>query len=161
MVGKIQKYDSGTQTYTIQWDEDDMKEDFSDLHEVDHLVDNAEKAKNDLFPMNSSREQQEESNDVQQSISDSQAYVDTNSAYNYDDLSTYEPYPIGTPVLLEFADGWYEGKITDFSLSDDRKNATYTITWSDDTTDTFVNELEWMDLIVMNAETYTPWEIGT
>jgi len=169
MVGKIEKFDSDTQTYTIKWDEDDMMEDFSDLSKVDHLVENAEKSvfqseeENEkvFFPINTPREQQEENGDVEQSISDSQALVDTDYAYNYEDLSTYVSYSIGTPVLLEFADGWYEGKITDFSFSDDKKNASYTITWSDDTNDTFENELEWMDLIVMNAENYIPWEIGT
>eukprot|EP00535_Pseudo-nitzschia_heimii_P005511 CAMPEP_0197185098 /NCGR_PEP_ID=MMETSP1423-20130617/11132_1 /TAXON_ID=476441 /ORGANISM="Pseudo-nitzschia heimii, Strain UNC1101" /LENGTH=584 /DNA_ID=CAMNT_0042636061 /DNA_START=184 /DNA_END=1938 /DNA_ORIENTATION=+ len=169
MVGKIEKFNSDTQTYTIKWDEDDMKEDFSDLSKVDHLVENAEKSvfqseeenEKGFFPINTSREQQQENGDVEQSISDSQALVDTDYAYDYEDLSTYVSYSTGTPVLLEFADGWYEGKITDFSLSDDKKNASYTITWSDDTNDTFENELEWMDLIVMNAENYIPWEIGT
>ena len=130
MVGKIEKYDSSSQTYTIQWDEDDVKEDFSDLNKVDNLVDNAEKnvshakeekaSDEDYFLTNSSREQQEENTDIKQAISDSQ--VDMDYSYNYNDLSSYQAYPIGTPALLEFADGWYEGKITDFSLSDDKKN---------------------------------------
>jgi hypothetical protein len=173
MVGKIKRYDSSSRTYTIQWDEDDMQEDFSDVKKVDNLVDNAEKnisqekeekdGNEDYFPMNSSREQEEENSDVKQAISGPQSHsqVDMDYSYNYNDLSSYQAYPTGTSALLEFADGWYQGKITDFALSADKKNATYTITWSDGTTDIFVNELEWMDLIVTNAENYTPWEIGT
>ena len=145
-----------------------MKEDFSDFNKVDKLVKNWEekgigdeeqqKGAGD-FTNNSSREEQENS-DVKDSVFQSQEQMDLGYTYNYDNLSEYESYPIGTPALLEFADGYYEGKISDFTLSDDKKNATYTITWSDDTADVFVNELEWMDLIVANAEAYKPWEIG-
>ena len=146
-----------------------MKEDFSDFNKVDKLVKNwEEKRIGDEeqeegagdFTNNSSRVEQENS-DVKDSVFQSQEQIDLGYTYNYDNLSEYESYPIGTPALLEFADGYYEGKISDFTLSDDKKNATYTITWSDDTADVFVNELEWMDLIVANAEAYKPWEIGT
>ena len=81
--------------------------------------------------------------------------------YKYEDLTEYDPWPIGTLTLLEFQDGYYEGIITSFELSEDDTVATYVVTWSDDTTDTFVNELEWMDLMVDNAEKYEPWEVGT
>jgi len=81
--------------------------------------------------------------------------------YKYEDLSEYEAWPISTTTLLEFSDGWYEGKISSFSMSSDKKNATYIVTWSDGTADSFSNELEWMDLMVANAEDYQPWEIGT
>lgn len=81
--------------------------------------------------------------------------------YTYEDLSDYQPWPIGTPALLEFADGWYEGKIANYSLSSDHKNATYIVTWSDGTSDIFFNELEWIDLMVANANDYEPWEMGT
>jgi len=81
--------------------------------------------------------------------------------YKYENLSEYEAWPVDTVTLLEFQDGYYEGKITSFNLSDDKKTATYFVRWSDGTTDTFVNELEWMDLMVENAIEYKPWEVGT
>ena len=81
--------------------------------------------------------------------------------YPYDDLSEYKAWPQGTPVLLEFADGWFMGKVTAFSMTDDKKGATYIVTWSDGATDQFFNELEWVDLMVSNAEDYQPWENGT
>ena len=86
---------------------------------------------------------------------------DLGYTYKYEDLTEYDPWPIGTLTLLEFQDGYYEGTITSFELSEDDTVATYVVTWSDDTTDTFVNELEWMDLMVDNAEKYEPWEVGT
>eukprot|EP00536_Pseudo-nitzschia_multiseries_P002988 jgi/Psemu1/318050/estExt_fgenesh1_pm.C_420014 len=86
---------------------------------------------------------------------------DFNYTYTYNDLTEYEPWPLGTMALLEFADGYYEGKITNYSMSEDKTNATYIVTWSDGTSDSFVNELEWMDLMVENAKNYDPWSIGT
>ena len=146
-----------------------MKENFSDFNKVDKLVQNWKEKGNTNeerregagdFTNKSSREQQQDS-DVKDSVFQSQEQTDLGYTYNYDNLGEYVSYPIGTPALLEFADGWYEGKISDFTLSEDKKNATYTITWSDGTADTFLNQLEWMDLIVANAEAYTPWQIGT
>jgi len=104
------------------------------------------------------RRKQQENNDNKGAAPDD---FDFGYTYEYEDLTDYEPWPIGTQTLLEFADGWFEGEITSFSMSDDKKNATYIVTWSDGTSDSFVNELEWMDLMVANAEDYEPWEIGT
>ena len=132
-----------------------MEEDFSDVNEVDQLVRNAELY--DDFPMHDSREQQEDT--------DSQGDAPQNFAfdftYSYEDLSDYYPWPIGTQTLLEYTDGWFEGRITHFDMSDDEKTATYIVEWSDGSSDSFVNQLEWMDLMVANAEDYQPWELGT
>jgi len=185
MYGIIEKYDNSTQTYTIRWDEDNMEEEFSNLNKVDGLVGNAEKkvAENEQqddnedenydwnndeeegdIPINT-REQQEDNSDYNKSGTAYQGDVpnsfDFQYAYKYEDLSDYEPWPVGTDTLLEFTDGWYEGQIASFSLSDDKKNATYVVTWSDGSTDSFVNELEWMDLMVANSLDYEPWQIGT
>ena len=81
--------------------------------------------------------------------------------YKYENLGAYESWPVGTLTLLEFQDGYYEGKIQSFDLSEDKSTATYVVIWSDDTTDEFVNELEWMDLMVENAKEYEPWELKT
>lgn len=151
MFGIIWDYNSGTQTYTIQWDEDNIHEDFSNLTKVEQMVNAARENsdKNDVdFPI-SSREQQEGDG------------FDFDFKYQYEDLSDYDPWPVGTPTLLEFADGWFMGEITSFSMSNDKRNATYVVTWSDGATDSFSNELEWMDLMVASAEDYKPWEIGT
>lgn len=170
MVGKIGKYDSSTHTYTIQWDEDNMEEDFSDLNEVDRLILNAEtnfiedKQQDEEeggFPINNAREQQEDIETGSSYEGDVPDDFNTGYIYKYEDLSEYVSWPIGTATLLEFSDGWYEGTITSFFLSDDKKNATYIVTWSDGNSDSFVNELEWMDLMVANAEDYEPWQMGT
>lgn len=168
MDGTIDKYDSETKTYTIKWDEDNVREDFSDLGKVDQLVANAEKKNDDddEGDENYDWDSDEEIGDAPES--DEAPYrgsvpdeFDFGYTYKYEDLSKYEPWPVGTLTLLEFADGWYEGNITSFSLSDDKANVTYIVTWSDGTTDVFVNELEWMDLMVANAQDYEPWSIGT
>mmetsp|Transcript_76 Transcript_76/g.179 ORF Transcript_76/g.179 Transcript_76/m.179 type:complete len:587 (-) Transcript_76:334-2094(-) len=152
MDGKIVKYNSDTRTYTIQWDEDNVNEDFSDLSKIDQLVLNAVK-----------KSATAEDEDVSGSASkvSSPKDFDFNYTYTYDDLTEYEPWSIGTETLLEFADGYYEGRITSFLMSQDKKNATYIVTWSDGTSDTFSNELEWMDLMVFNAKNYEPWSKGT
>jgi hypothetical protein len=155
MLGVIWKYNDDTQTYTIQWDEDNIEEYFPDVNEVDQLVRNAEMYNN--FPMNDAREQQEDNG----SQGDVPQNFDFDFTYQYEDLTDYDPWPIGTQTLLEFADGWYEGEITSFSMSDDKKNATYVVTWSDGASDSFANKLEWMDLMVANAIDYEPWELGT
>jgi len=184
MSGTIVDFNSDTKTYLIQWDEGDVKEEFSDSDKVDQLVINAEKKdtnkedehsdgdegydwNNDIedgdVSVVSVEDNTEDNNNIDESSS-SQGTVpenfDSGYTYKYEDLSEYEPWPVDTTTLLEFQDGYYEGKITSFNLSDDQKIATYFVTWSDHTTDTFVNELEWMDLMVENAIEYNSWEIG-
>ncbi|VEU42559.1 unnamed protein product [Pseudo-nitzschia multistriata] len=179
MNGRIDTYNSDTKVYTVKWDEDNVLEDFSDLNKVDQLVANAE----EQVQITNTEEQVTETNDDevdeqfdwddneklgQAPSSNGSPYrgsvpedFDFGYTYQYDNLADYEPWPIGTVTLLEFSDGWYEGKITSFSLSEDKTNATYVVTWSDGTGDRFVNELEWMDLMVANAQHYEPWSIGT
>ena len=153
MFGIVWDYDSSSQTYTIQWDEDNINEDFSSLKKIEHMVNAAKENKDDrggVSPINA-REQEEDNDDA----------FDFDFTYEYEDLSDYDPWSVGTQMLLEFADGWFMGEITQFLLSIDKKNATYVVTWSDGATDSFYNELEWVDLMVANAEDYEPWEIGT
>ena len=179
MNGRIDTYNSDTKVYTVKWDEDNVLEDFSDLNKVDQLVANAA----EQVQITNTEEQVTETNDDevdeqfdwddneklgQAPSSNGSPYrgsvpedFDFGYTYQYDNLADYEPWPIGTVTLLEFSDGWYEGKITSFSLSEDKTNATYVVTWSDGTGDRFVNELEWMDLMVANAQHYEPWSIGT
>lgn len=154
MFGIVWDYNSSTQTYTIEWDEDSVHEDISDLEKVEQMV-NAAKDNNYNKVMNdgdfpaSAREEEEDWE------------FDFDYEYDYDDLINYEPWMNETPVLLEFADGYFMGKITKFELSADNKVATYLITWSDGTTDMFRNELERIDLMAANAMDYEPWEVGT
>ena len=147
ILGVIEKYDISTKTYTVEWAEDNIVEDFSDLDKIENMVNSAK----------------DNVNAVDFKVSDKIQKEGFNFAYHYpyDDLSEYKAWPNGTPVLLEFADGWFMGKITAFSMSDDNKGATYIVTWSDGAIDKFFNELEWMDLMVSNAEDYQPWETGT
>jgi len=196
MSGTIVDFKIDTNIYVIQWDEGDVKEDFSDLEKVDQLVINAEEKdvtkdtnkgdehsdgdegydwNNDIedgdvsarlegSTENNNKNDSNNSND-ESSSSSYQGTVpenfDSEYTYRYENLSEYEAWPVNTITLLEFQDGYYEGKITSFNLSDDKNIATYFVRWSDGTTDTFVNELEWMDLMVENAIEYEPWEVGT
>jgi hypothetical protein len=153
MFGIVWDYDSSSQTYTIQWDEDSINEDFSNLKKIEQMVNAAKESKDDRggdSPI-SAREQEEDNDDA----------FDFDFTYEYEDLSDYDSWSVGTHTLLEFADGWFMGEITQFLLSIDKKNATYVVTWSNGATDSFYNELEWVDLMVANAEDYEPWEIGT
>ena len=148
MLGVIYDYDSSTQTYTIQWAEDNLNENFTDLTKVENMVNSAK----------------ENSNTIDFKVKEGGEMIEGFQFpyhYPYDDLSEYQAWPNGTPVLLEFADGWFMGEITDFSMSDDNTGATYIVAWSDGATDTFFNELEWVDLMVANAADYQPWETGT
>ena len=149
MFGVIWYYDSDTQTYTIEWDEDNVHEEFTDFGKVEKMVLAAKE--NDYNKIMNSGDYEREQEEG----------FDFDFQYDYDDLQSYEPWPIGSQTLLEFADGWFMGEIVKFTLSDDNMNATYFITWSDGTNDVFPNELEWMDLMVANAQDYEPWEIGT
>jgi hypothetical protein len=211
MSGTIVNFNSVTKAYTIQWDEDDVKEEFSDLDKVDELVKYAtEEEKEEIVPVVAVPQVVEEVQDEQSDNKDEDdkdydwnndvededlpaARVEEDSpnteaetsntvdnkdepspyqgsvpenfdfgyTYKYDNLGAYESWPVGTPTLLEFQDGYYEGKIQSFDLSEDKSTATYSVIWSDDTSDKFVNELEWMDLMVENAEEYEPWEPKT
>jgi hypothetical protein len=214
MRGTIVNFNGVTMTYTIQWDEDDVKEEFSDLDKVDELVKYAEEEKEvvPVVPVPEVVEKVEDeqsdndevdkdydwNNDVEDedvpaednpnteaentnimdnkdepspsssSSSSSSTYqgsvpedFDFGYTYKYENLGAYESWPVGTLTLLEFQDGYYEGKIQSFDLSEDKSTATYVVMWSDDTTDKFVNELEWMDLMVESAKEYEPWKPKT
>ena len=54
-------------------------------------------------------------------------------------------YPVGTRVVKEFSDGFYEGSITNYA------KLTYTIVWSDGETDYYVNGEE-LDSIVTQGK---------
>lgn len=188
MSGKIVGYDRDGKKYTVEWDENNMKEEYSDINQLNELVENADSPdedENDYVNEKDSSDRYgeqiedinedndlkndefDEQSDDKESVSPSsyQGTVpedfDFGYTYKYDDLSEYDPWPTGTLTLLEFQDGYYEGTITSFELSEDNKVATYVVTWSDDTVDQFVNELEWMDLMVENAKEYEPWDINT
>jgi hypothetical protein len=85
------------------------------------------------------------------------AYLDDDDAYT--DLPSYVPWPLQTPVLLDFVSGWYEGVIVNFKMV----NSTfgwYQITWSDGTTGTYT-DFSSVDEMVQNAHDYDPWTVGT
>jgi hypothetical protein len=85
------------------------------------------------------------------------AYLDDDDVYT--DLTTYQSWPKGTPVLLEFASGWYEGQITTYELINSTY-AWYQIDWSDGTSGQY-DDLDLVDEMVQNAEEYDPWTVGT
>jgi hypothetical protein len=77
----------------------------------------------------------------------------------YPDLSSYSPWPLQTPVLLEFVSGWYEGKIADFAMINST-SGWYQITWSDGTIGIYT-DFAAVDEMVQNAKDYDPWTVGT
>ena len=59
-----------------------------------------------------------------------------------------QKYPVGTRVVKEFQDGFYEGSITNYA------QLTYTVVWSDGETDYYVDGDE-LDLIVAQGKSMT------
>jgi hypothetical protein len=85
------------------------------------------------------------------------ANLDDDDAYT--DLTSYSPWPIHTPVLLEFVSGWYEGEIIDFGMLNST-SGWYQISWTDGTIGTYT-DFGSVDEMVENAQDYDPWTVGT
>lgn len=157
MDGTIVDFDETTQTYVVEWKEDNVRESFVDLGKVDKLVVNYKTRIGEIVPETKNDDGDETRDWNENSKNDD----DDGNSYTAEELSKYEAWPLGTPVLLEFEDGTFAGTITSYSLSEDKLNATYIATWSDGKSDSFVNQLEAIDLMVEYADWYGPWDVGT
>lgn len=161
MDGTIVDFDETTQIYVVEWKEDNVRESFANLAKVDKLVVNYKTRIGEIVAENNKNDDGDETRDWNEDNNNNNDDYYNGSTYTAEELSQYEPWSIGTPVLLEFEDGTFAGTITSYSLSEDKLNATYIATWSDGKSDSFVNQLEAIDLMVEYADWYGPWDVGT
>jgi hypothetical protein len=157
--GTIVGYDDNVPSYAVKW-EDRTIEGIVDMTRVDTMVQNAKKNAN-TNPTNHTTTTSTTSTTTTSTTNTTAAAVPTSTANDdpVDDLSNYESFALSTPVLLEFVDGWYEGKITDFT----KPNSTYAfyeVTWSDGEV-LIYDDLDYVNEMVANAREYDPWKVGT
>lgn len=121
--GKILKY--GSNTYTIQWDEDDEIEEVAAGAVMDQMVEDAY-GDDDAVP-----EGYEEGTSDPSSTSapsDANSFGDDDDAADDDDYTpTSGPkYPVGTPVSDFEDEEWVEGEVVDFV------DGSYIVQWEDE-----------------------------
>jgi hypothetical protein len=74
------------------------------------------------------------------------------------DAVTDDPWEAGTIIYKDFGeDSWLFGTVTSY----DEAQQTYTVKWEDDTTATFSWDSEELDLLVVNADNYDGYDVGT